>query len=242
MGNFFPYPAMARRDEARLSRGTDLASSQSGHTLVEVAVAVAIVGIVTATGWWAVQDEVDRFRMMKAARLLQSDLQALRALAIATNRETRVVFTAADAALDPSDAQVGEWLLQAGDRSQGSGEWDTLPIDDGSDASEGERSLSEGGNDEAPHISLAPWPALAGPGIGNADAIVFSPRGWVANPATDFADGYVALRIVNKAALLAGGTSEAVIRLSRGGLARLEVSERTALPSNSVGAGEATTR
>jgi hypothetical protein len=174
--------------------------------------------------------------------LLQSDLQALRALAIATNRETRVVFTAADAALDPSDAQVGEWLLQAGDRSQGSGEWDTLPIDDGSDASEGERSLSEGGNDEAPHISLAPWPALAGPGIGNADAIVFSPRGWVANPATDFADGYVALRIVNKAALLAGGTSEAVIRLSRGGLARLEVSERTALPSNSVGAGEATTR
>ncbi len=219
----------------------DLANSETGHTLVELAVAIAVVGILAAMGWYAVQDEVDRFRMMKAARLLQSDLQELRALAIATNRETRIVFTGADAALDPTDVQVGEWLLQAGDRSQGSVEWDTLPIDDGSDASAGERSLNPDGADEAPHISLAPWPTLTGPGSGNADAIVFSPRGWIANPAADFADGYVALRIVNKRSLLRGGAEEATVRVSRGGLSRLEVSDATALPTNTVGTAEAST-
>lgn len=206
--------------------------------------AIAVVGILASMGWWAVQDEVDRFRMMKAARLLQSDLQALRALAIASNRETRIVFTAADAALDPNAPQVGEWLLQAGNTNQGSTRWDTLPIDEdgGDDASEGTRSLSDDGADEAPHISLAPWPALAGPGLGNADAIVFSPRGWVVNPASDFADGYVALRIVSKRSALRGRAEDAVIRVSRGGLTRLEVSDTTALPATEVGAAEASTR
>jgi type II secretory pathway pseudopilin PulG len=206
-------------------------------------VAIAIVGILAGMGWYAIQDEVDRYRMMKAARLLQSDIQSLRTLAITTNRETRILFIGADAALDPADVQVGEWLLQAGDRSSNSVEWDTLPIDEGSpDNSQGERSLSVGGADECPHISLAPWPTLAGPGVGNADALVFSPRGWIENPAGDFTSGYVALRIVDKRALSRGETWDATIRVSRGGLARLEVSDATTLPSTLVGTGEATTR
>ncbi len=242
MGKHFSSLRVTKGDNGRDVRGMDLATSRSGHTLVELAVALAIVGILTAMGWFAVSDEVDRFRMMKAARMLQSDVQELRALAIATNRETRLLFTAADAALDPSDVQVGEWLLQVGNRSQGSVEWDTLPIDDGSDGSLGERSLSDGGANEAPDISLAPWPALEGPAMGNEDSIVFSPRGWVSNPVTDFPDGYVAVRIVNKAALARGATEEATLRISRGGLARLEVSESSALPDNAVGAAEASTR
>jgi hypothetical protein len=244
VGKNFLLIAVTKQDNAGLVGGTDLARRRSGHTLVELAVAIAIVGILALMGWWAVQEEVDRYRMMKAARLLQSDLQELRALAIATNRETRIRFVASDAALDEMDVQVGEWLLQAGNRSQSSTEWDTLPIDDGdgSDNSLGERSLSVGGANEAPHISLAPWPTLVGPGTDNADAIVFSPRGWIANPATDFSSGYVALRLVNKGSLARGGSEEATVRLSRGGLARLEVSDATALPANAVGAEEATTQ
>jgi prepilin-type N-terminal cleavage/methylation domain-containing protein len=220
----------------------DLATWRSGHTLLELTVAIAIVGIVAGIGWTAIQNEVDRFRMMKAARLLQSDLQSLRALAITTNRETRIHFIAADAALSVDEDQVGEWTLQAGNRSTNSTVWDTLPIDDdNADGSQGERSLSVGGLDETPHVSLAPWPALVGPGTDNADAIVFSPRGWVSNPATDFADGYVALRIVDKRGQARGEAGEAVVRLSRGGLSRLEVSDATSLPATSVGTGEATT-
>ncbi len=223
------------RCPARLRGGMDLANTRSGHTLVELAVAIAIVGILAAVGWSNLQPQVDRFRMMRAARLLQSDLQMMRAMAISTSRETRVHFTAADAALDPDDVQVGEWSLQVGDHSQNSTEWDTLPVDAGTgDGTQGERSLSVDGVDETPHVSLAPWPPLAGPGTDNADSIVFSPRGWVANPVADFSDGYVALRIVNKRS-----TEDAVLRVSRGGLTRLEVSDATALPSNTVGTGEA---
>lgn len=218
--------------------GMDLANKRSGHTLLELAVALAIVGILAGIGWTFIQPQVDRFRMMRAARLLQSDLQMMRAMAIATSRETRVKFIASDAALDPEDVQVGEWNLQVGDHSQNSVVWDTLPVDEGTpDASEGERNLGPDGSDAAPHVSLAPWSTLAGPAGDNADCLVFSPRGWVSNPATDFASGYVDLRIVNKRT-----SAEAVIRVSRGGLTRLEVSEATALPSTTVGTGEATTR
>ncbi|MFZ5479166.1 MAG: GspH/FimT family protein [Myxococcota bacterium] len=183
------------------------------------------------------QPQVDRFRMMKAARLLHSDLQHARALAITTNRETRVKLLAADAALDPADAQVGEWLLQVGNRDNGSNEWDTLPIDDPGGVpndGEGERSLSVGGLNETPRTSLAPWPALAGSGAGNADAIVFSPRGWLQNPPTDFVAGYIALEVVAKRS-----GERVTIRVSRGGLSRLESAAE--LPSNAVGTAAAST-
>ncbi|MDP2306848.1 MAG: GspH/FimT family pseudopilin [Pseudomonadota bacterium] len=242
MGSFCPLSNVTSRDRAPDHVGSLLAGSRSGHTLVELAVAIAIVGILAGMGWSAIQPEVDRFRMLKAARMLHSDLQSLRAMAIATNRETRIVFTVADDALDPADVQVGEWLLQAGDRSNASVEWDTLPIDDGTSGSEGERSLSPGGADETPHVSLARWPTLVGPGTDNADAIVFSPRGWVANPAKDFADGYVALRIVNKRALGRGAVEEVTLRVSRGGLTRLEVGASTTLPATDVGTGEASSQ
>lgn len=204
--------------------------------------AIAIVGVLAGMGWSTIQPEVDRFRMLKAARMLHADLQSLRATAIATNRETRIVFTDADDALDPAADQAGAWLLQAGDRSTASVVWDTLPIDGGEDSSEGERTLAPGGNDEAPHVSLARWPALAGPGTDNADAIVFSPRGWITNPPADFADGYLALRIVNKRALGRGATEEVTLRVSRGGLTRLEVGASTTLPATAVGSGEASVR
>ncbi len=236
------WPLLARpRDQAEELRGMDLASCRAGHTLVELAVALSILGILAGMGWSSMQGEVDRFRMMQATRLLHSDLQSLRALAISSSRETRLFFLAADAALDPADVQVGEWLLQAGNRSTGSNEWDTLPIDLNGEAnnSMGERSLDPDGANEAPHISLAPWPALDGPGTGNADAIVFSPRGWVTNPVSDFTDGFVALRIVDKRALGRGETIEATVRISRGGLARIEVGASSTLPANAVGAGEA---
>jgi prepilin-type N-terminal cleavage/methylation domain-containing protein len=224
-------------------RGPVLARKKAGHTLVELAAALAVLGILAAMGWWSLQEEVSRYRMMRAARMLQSDLQELKTLAVSTNRQTRLVFLVADSTLDPYDVQVGEWLLQVGDHSAGSSEWDTLPIDEGfADNSRGERSLSPGGADETPGISLATWPTLAGPGVDNADAIVFSPRGWVENPVGDFVNGYIALRIVNKSAARDGRTEEAVVRLSRGGLTRLEVSDTTALPTNAVGAGEASTR
>lgn len=198
-----------------------------------------IVSVLVALGYTTSRGQVTQFRLMQSARLLHSDIQGLRSMAIATNRQTRLVLLEADAALDPYEAQQGEWLCQVGNRSSASTEWDTLPINKGEvvDDTQGERSLAEDGANESKGISLAPWPPLTGPGTGNADAIVFSPRGWVDNPASDFTDGYIVLELVNKLGVDDGGDKRVAVRLSRGGLVRLETSEANTVASGSVGTG-----
>ena len=241
MGKNFPLRITTTRRGADRRDGSVLACQTGGHTLVELAVAIAIVGILAGIGWTSLQPLLDRYRMMKTARMLHADIQNLRNIAIATNRETRLKLVEADSALDPGEPQVGAWLLQAGNRSSGSSEWDTLPIDDdeGSDDSEGVRDIGVDGGEAALHISLAVWTVLAGPGADNADCVVFTPRGWVHNPPGDFADGYLALTLVNKGSTGRGGDEHATIRISRGGLARIEASEAMTLPANAVGTAEA---
>jgi len=208
-------------------------------SVLELGIIVAILGILAAIGWYSTQSTLDRYRMMKTARTLQMDIQNLRALAINTGRQTRLKLLESDSALDPYDVQVGAWLLQAGNHSSRSNEWDTLPIDlhGENDLSEGERSLDVGGNDEAPHISLAPWNTLVGPGLNNEDSIVFSPRGWLDNPPTDFVNGYIVLTVVSKRS-----NESVTLRVSRGGLARMETGSHSALPSNAVGTAEASSQ
>ena len=246
VGKNFPVTAWWNAANRRLGRGSVLAFRRGvpGSTLVELAIAVVVVAVLAAIGFSSARDEISRFRLMQAARLLHSDLRYLRSMAITTNRQTRLLLVQADTAMDPAEPQQGEWLCQVGNRSVGSNEWDTLPPDVGGvlDVSDGERSLAEGGTDEATGISLAPWPALTGPGAGNADAIVFSPRGWVDNPATDFADGYIVLELVNKVALDEGADQHAAVRLSRGGLAHLETGPSTSVAPNPVGSAEASSQ
>ena len=163
--------------------------------------------------------------------MLYNDIITLRTLAVDSNRETRLLLVEGDAELDPADAQHGAWRLQVGDKSSGSTEWDTLPADvDGVfDESEGIRSLERDGEQESVGVSLARWSGL------DDDAIVFSPRGWVSNPASNFASGYISLAVVNKRALADGVDERATIRLARSGFCRLELGERTELPDGAVG-------
>jgi len=235
---------MLAGDAATLHHRRHRPHSRGGHTLAELALVVSLLAVLAMIGWSSARDQVAASRLMSAARLFQSDVQGLRALAVATNREARVVLTEADAALDPTEPQVGMWLLQVGDRSAGSTEWDTLPLDlDGvADGGQGERSLDVDGSEERPGISLAEWSPLRGPGLGNQDAIVFSPRGFVSNPVGDFVGGYISVELVNKRGSRASdGTFPHVkLRISRGGLAHMETSDRTALADGSVGAGGTT--
>jgi type II secretory pathway pseudopilin PulG len=245
-GKNFPWRGPRGTRRAAFSPCTDLAKvfrARDGHTLLEIGVALAIVGILAAIGWGYVKGSLVNYRLMQVARMMQADVQQLRTLAISSGRQTRLRFVDCDRDLDPDDVQVGAWDLQLGNRAVGSTEWDTLPPDEDGvvDVGAGERNLAPDQANEAPDVSLAAWPELEGPDVGNEDTVVFSPRGWLENPAGDFTDGFIALSVVNKFALREGYDRRVTLKVSRGGFARLETSENNAV-NGTVGAGEATTR
>ncbi len=253
LGTFFPScvePVGSSATYSPKCRGTILASKNkrrgAGHTLVEIAIALSVLAIIASIGFFSLSGTLSRYRFMKTARLLQTDLQTMRSLAISTSRQTRVHLLAADTALGDVDSpQVGAWELQIGNRSSRSTRWDTLPPDDADgtvDDSEGLRDIGVGGGSEAPRISLAPWPALEGPGTDNTDCIVFSPRGWVDNPPSDLVSGSIVLEVVDKVGLSRSEpTSAARIVLSRGGASQLEITDRMARAPGSIGSQAVTT-
>ncbi len=218
MGKEFPDPGQRQRRKYPISTGTILASSRAGHTLAELAVALAVVAVLVGMGWGMFRTRITSYRMFHVARMMHSDLTTARALALDTNREVRIHFVEADLALDPSDAQHGAWDIQVGNRGSGSTEWDTLPLDEDGvvDVSQGERSLEEGGSNEADDISLADWGSL------DDDAVVFTPRGWLGNRNADFVDGFVAVEIVNKRALAEGLNERVRLTVARSGFVRME--------------------
>ncbi|MEC7240551.1 MAG: GspH/FimT family pseudopilin [Myxococcota bacterium] len=169
-----------------------------------------------------------RYRMIQTAKELRADLMALRMTAIETNRQSRILLVDADSDWAvPGTANVGHWKLQLGNKDLRSSSWDTFPTDadeDGTDdyTKRGDIDISIGGSRATATVSMAPWDALAGPGINNADAIVFGPRGHVINPASDFGDdGTITLTLVNKRALLDGTEDTVSIKISRAGMVRM---------------------
>lgn len=197
---------------------------RKGHTLLELAIVVAILGIIAAMGVGLVSDLIPRYRLVQTARRLEADIQTLRNAAITLGRETRLVLVTGDSAWeDPSTPGAGAWALQVGNRGVGSTTWEYYPPDaeeDGTDddTTGGRVDIGEGGAQQALGVALAPWDTLSGPGTGNADALVFSPRGWLQNPSTDFGHGgWLTLTLVNKHALAQGVDDHIELRVARSG-------------------------
>jgi hypothetical protein len=185
--------------------------------------------------------------MIGVAKRLSKDIENLRMLAVASDVETRLVLEAPDPDQSNPASYGGSWRRQAGNLSALSTSWEDLPIDaqvDGNDDERGEGLVSLGADGNLPSsgVGLAEWDALTGPGNGNAESIVFSPRGWVTNPATDFdSQGYITLRIVNKVALGKGIADEVHVRVARSGFIRLESTLGPEPNENPLGTGGSTT-
>jgi len=191
-------------------------------------VVVSIFVVLAVIGWSSLDHHLPRYRLVKAARVLEGDVVKLRSMAIQANRETRLRLEGADETTSDPDSWGGSWTLALGDASLNATAWDVLPPDtemDGTDdrQMEGWRDIGVDGSHAASGVGLAPWGGLTGPAVGNADSIVFTPRGWVANPASDFdADGYITLRLINKPALRKGVHDEVHLRVARSGYVRME--------------------
>jgi len=215
----------------RILHGREVGRSlpvRRGFTLIEVVIAIVIVGVLAALGFASMSSDLPRYRLIRTSRELRSDLMHLRNLAIQSNRETRLRLSASGG--DCADVEVGggAWALEIGNRASGSTRWDILPEDAASDGiddhqGEGLRDIGPDGNRRARHVCLRDWGVLGGPGVGNADSVVFSPRGWVANPGTDFAgSGAIELHLVNQEAARRGVDDAVALRIARTGLVRFE--------------------
>lgn len=198
-------------------------SRRSGVTLLEIAIVIAIIGILAAIAGTMLTETLPSWRTRRAAREFSATLNQCRQLAIAQGVEYRVRMGTADGDLGGSGGSVGTYFIERGNLGANSTSWDILPWDaDGSDANSGEGSIdiSEGALNGLRGVSLAPWNPIAGV---DGDDIVFSPRGWLVNPVSDFnADGYVEITFVNKSARRRGEADEWTVMVSRGGLVRME--------------------
>jgi prepilin-type N-terminal cleavage/methylation domain-containing protein len=219
--------------------------SRRGFTLMELAITLAIAAILAALGLSMTDGLIPRQRAKKAALEFQAHAMECRNMAIQSGRQCRVLLVDFDDNLaDVESPNEGEYWIQLGDAARDSSTWDTLPVDDdGSDSNrgQGEIAFGSGSNARLRYISLADWGSISGPGTGNANAIVFDSRGWVANPSEDFlasGNGYIVVRFVNKHALDKGIDDTYTVRVSRAGMVRVDSEMNPSfdgLPSSGTG-------
>lgn len=208
------------------------AARRSGFTMIELLIAVAIIGILSATGYSYMSSLIPRYRAYEAAKDLAANVQKARGLAAQDASEYRILLAAGDGSyLDPVVTNVGLYHVEAGNRDFGSTRWDRLPRDPApvGEAAPADDLTAEGTIDVGatlPAVSLVPWDALAGPSYGgesNAECIVISPRGWLVNPNSDFgSDGYITVEFINKQALTRGLDERYQVRISRAGMVRID--------------------
>jgi prepilin-type N-terminal cleavage/methylation domain-containing protein len=206
------------------------ARGRRGVSLLEIAIVVAIVGILAAVAGTMLTDTIPSWRTRRAAKEFASTLNKCRQLAISQGVEYRVRMAAYDTGLDASSVSTGAYFVERGNLAADSTEWDILPWDmDGSGTQTGEGTvvITEGGEDALRGVSIKQWDTIAGV---DGDDIVFGPRGSLLNPAGDLTDdGYLDIIFVNKVARLRGGTDEWTVMVSRGGLVRLESNRQPAV-------------
>jgi prepilin-type N-terminal cleavage/methylation domain-containing protein len=214
-----------------------------GFTLLEVMIVVSIVAITAAIGWGTMDKHLPRYRLMSASKGMKADLVNLQALAVQTNRETRLRLLDSAGSCEDLDTWGGQYVLEVGNRSSGSTSWEVIPMDaeeDGSDddQTEGWMDLGEDGNRKARFVCLQDWAELTGPGTDSEDSVVFSPRGWLRNPVSDFSSsGYVELELVNLIAASDGINDRVTIKISRAGMVRMETSLGRQGPDGAAGTG-----
>lgn len=179
---------------------------------MELVVVVALLAIVSGLAASNLSSLIGRYRMNSAARQFSKLVESCRVQAITENRQIAIQLRESDPTPLDQDARTnfGHWTVEIGDNHANSTNWDVVP--------DGYYSLNSGPHREF-GISLEPWQPLAGPnGYDKADALVFSPQGYLLNDPADFVDGVIRIVFRNKAAPV---PEARVVRINTGGMAQI---------------------
>jgi len=195
--------------------------AQRGFTLIELILVVAIFLVVTVLGFGMTRDTMPRYRAKKGALQFAGHVSMCRMLAVETNKECRILMADYDASpASLTTGHKGKYFIQMGNKDLNADEFETLPTDDIGE--KGTWDIGTGSKDKLRRVSIMEYETISGPSSAGSNSIVFSPRGFLTNPAGDFNDGYITISFVNKVAYSKGISDIFKVHIGRTGMTRIE--------------------
>lgn len=194
--------------------------ARRGFTLIELMIVVAIFSILAVVGFGLTRNTMPRYRAKRGAEQFAANVATCRMVAIRSGAECRILMSDFDdSPATITSGNAGVYYIQLGNKSVQSDEFETLPTS--LMEVNGTWDITEDSTDYLRNVSIMEWDTINGTTGAGSNSIVFSPRGFVANPSSDFSSGYITIQFVNKIAYADGIQDIYKVQIARSGMTRI---------------------